>query len=74
MGGLQFILQGLNSSDFRLQESSAFVLGSAVARYEQQNVLLAKTCLQGKSTHKVTDVIFSLPQLLVFVVYASVFG
>ncbi|XP_073342716.1 nucleotide exchange factor SIL1 isoform X2 [Pagrus major] len=31
MGGLQFILQGLNSSDFRLQESSAFVLGSAVA-------------------------------------------
>ncbi|XP_041800161.1 nucleotide exchange factor SIL1 [Chelmon rostratus] len=31
MGGLQLILQGLNSSDFRLQESSAFVLGSALA-------------------------------------------
>ncbi|XP_069387190.1 nucleotide exchange factor SIL1 isoform X2 [Paralichthys olivaceus] len=31
MGGLQFILDGLNSSDFRLQESSAFVLGSAMA-------------------------------------------
>ncbi|XP_051276717.1 nucleotide exchange factor SIL1 [Dicentrarchus labrax] len=31
MGGLQLILRGLNSSDFRLQESSAFVLGSAVA-------------------------------------------
>ncbi|XP_039976305.1 nucleotide exchange factor SIL1 isoform X2 [Xiphias gladius] len=30
MGGLQFILEGLNSSDFRLQESSAFVLGSAL--------------------------------------------
>ncbi|XP_034546482.1 nucleotide exchange factor SIL1 isoform X5 [Notolabrus celidotus] len=31
MGGLQLILQGLNSSDFRLQESSAFVLGSALS-------------------------------------------
>lgn len=31
MGGLHSILQGLNSSDFRLQESSAFVLGSALA-------------------------------------------
>ncbi|XP_072252385.1 nucleotide exchange factor SIL1 isoform X2 [Leuresthes tenuis] len=31
MGGLQFILEGLNSSDIRLQESSAFVLGSALA-------------------------------------------
>ncbi|XP_014185046.2 nucleotide exchange factor SIL1 isoform X2 [Haplochromis burtoni] len=31
MGGLQFLLEGLNSSDFRLQESSAFVLGSALA-------------------------------------------
>ncbi|XP_047440932.1 nucleotide exchange factor SIL1 isoform X2 [Mugil cephalus] len=31
MGGLEFILEGLNSSDFRLQESSAFVLGSALA-------------------------------------------
>ncbi|KAM3612736.1 uncharacterized protein V6R79_013584 [Siganus canaliculatus] len=31
MGGLQFILQGLNSSDVRLQESSAFVLGSALS-------------------------------------------
>ncbi|XP_074530910.1 nucleotide exchange factor SIL1 [Halichoeres trimaculatus] len=31
MGGLHTILQGLNSSDFRLQESSAFVLGSALA-------------------------------------------
>nr|XP_046261998.1 nucleotide exchange factor SIL1 isoform X2 [Scatophagus argus] len=31
MGGLQVILQGLNSSDFRLQESSAFVLGSALS-------------------------------------------
>ncbi|KAF3693523.1 Nucleotide exchange factor SIL1 Precursor [Channa argus] len=31
MGGLQFILEGLNSSDFKLQETSAFVLGSALA-------------------------------------------
>uniref|UniRef100_A0A8C7VAI6 Nucleotide exchange factor SIL1 n=1 Tax=Oryzias sinensis TaxID=183150 RepID=A0A8C7VAI6_9TELE len=31
MGGLQLILDGLNSSDFRLQESSAFVLGSALS-------------------------------------------
>ncbi|XP_071767710.1 nucleotide exchange factor SIL1 [Centroberyx gerrardi] len=31
MGGLQMILAGLNSSDSRLQESSAFVLGSALA-------------------------------------------
>ncbi|XP_074503968.1 nucleotide exchange factor SIL1 [Sebastes fasciatus] len=31
MGGLQLILEGLNSSDFRLQESSAFVLGSAAS-------------------------------------------
>ncbi|CAL8356848.1 unnamed protein product [Merluccius merluccius] len=31
MGGLQLILGGLNSSDYRLQDSSAFVLGSALA-------------------------------------------
>ncbi|XP_041845464.1 nucleotide exchange factor SIL1 isoform X2 [Melanotaenia boesemani] len=31
MGGLQLILEGLNSSDSRLQESSAFVLGSALS-------------------------------------------
>lgn len=31
MGGLDFIMDGLNSSDSRLQESSAFVLGSALA-------------------------------------------
>uniref|UniRef100_A0A3Q0SYI3 Nucleotide exchange factor SIL1 n=1 Tax=Amphilophus citrinellus TaxID=61819 RepID=A0A3Q0SYI3_AMPCI len=31
MGGLKFILEGLNSSDFRLQEGSAFVLGSALS-------------------------------------------
>ncbi|XP_072292300.1 nucleotide exchange factor SIL1 [Eucyclogobius newberryi] len=31
MGGLVFILEGLNSSDSRLQESSAFVLGSALS-------------------------------------------
>ncbi|KAM4586086.1 nucleotide exchange factor SIL1 isoform 1-T2 [Fundulus diaphanus] len=31
MGGLSLILGGLNSSDVRLQENSAFVLGSAVA-------------------------------------------
>ncbi|XP_059202478.1 nucleotide exchange factor SIL1 [Centropristis striata] len=31
MGGLQLVVEGLNSSDFRLQESSAFVLGSAVS-------------------------------------------
>ena len=33
MGGLQLLLGGLNSSDFRLQDRSAFVLGSALARY-----------------------------------------
>lgn len=32
MGGLGLVLQGLNSSEVRLQESSAFVLGSALAR------------------------------------------
>ncbi|XP_034400002.1 nucleotide exchange factor SIL1 isoform X1 [Cyclopterus lumpus] len=31
MRGLQLILEGLNSTDIRLQESSAFVLGSAVS-------------------------------------------
>ncbi|KAG7278052.1 hypothetical protein CRUP_003714 [Coryphaenoides rupestris] len=31
MGGLQLILGGLNSSDYRLQDSCAFVLGSALA-------------------------------------------
>ncbi|XP_075906153.1 nucleotide exchange factor SIL1 isoform X3 [Nelusetta ayraudi] len=31
MGGLHLILQGLNSSDVRVQENSAFVLGSALA-------------------------------------------
>ncbi|XP_033949523.1 nucleotide exchange factor SIL1 isoform X1 [Pseudochaenichthys georgianus] len=31
MGGLQLVVETLNSSDFRLQESSAFVLGSAVS-------------------------------------------
>ncbi|KAJ3605935.1 hypothetical protein NHX12_027978 [Muraenolepis orangiensis] len=31
MGGLQLILGGLNSSDYRLQDRSAFVLGSALA-------------------------------------------
>ncbi|TKS71994.1 Nucleotide exchange factor SIL1 [Collichthys lucidus] len=31
MGGLQNILQGLNSSDFRIQERCAFVLGSALS-------------------------------------------
>ncbi|XP_068570281.1 nucleotide exchange factor SIL1 [Cebidichthys violaceus] len=31
MGGLQLIVGSLNSTDFRLQESSAFVLGSAVS-------------------------------------------
>ncbi|KAG7241922.1 hypothetical protein INR49_024669 [Caranx melampygus] len=31
MGGLQVILDGLNSSDVRLQENSAFVLGSALS-------------------------------------------
>ncbi|XP_054879319.1 nucleotide exchange factor SIL1 isoform X1 [Poeciliopsis prolifica] len=31
MGGLSFILHGLNSSDVRIQENSALVLGSAVA-------------------------------------------
>ncbi|KAA8589201.1 hypothetical protein FQN60_010546 [Etheostoma spectabile] len=31
MGGLQLLLEGLNSSDFRLQQSCAFVLGSAVS-------------------------------------------
>ncbi|XP_029021271.1 nucleotide exchange factor SIL1 isoform X2 [Betta splendens] len=31
MGGLQFILEGLNSTDIRIQETSALVLGSALA-------------------------------------------
>ncbi|XP_030002260.1 nucleotide exchange factor SIL1 [Sphaeramia orbicularis] len=31
MGGLGFIVEGLNSSDSRIQESSAFVLGSALS-------------------------------------------
>lgn len=33
MGGLHLILLGLNSSDIRVQENSAFVLGSALARF-----------------------------------------
>ncbi|KAM9741103.1 nucleotide exchange factor SIL1 isoform 2-T2 [Menidia menidia] len=31
MGGMEFILEALNSSDVRLQEASAFVLGSALS-------------------------------------------
>ncbi|CAL8327605.1 unnamed protein product [Gadus morhua 'NCC'] len=40
MGGLQLLLGGLNSSDFRLQDRSAFVLGSALARLKLSSVLL----------------------------------
>ncbi|MEQ2187882.1 hypothetical protein GOODEAATRI_009293 [Goodea atripinnis] len=49
MGGLSLILEGLNSSDVRLQENSAFVLGSAVSRYTRDwvhvCVLFAMACL-----------------------------
>ncbi|KAM8910209.1 nucleotide exchange factor SIL1 isoform 2-T5 [Spinachia spinachia] len=31
MGGLQLVVEGLNSTDFRLQETSAFVLGAAAS-------------------------------------------
>ncbi|KAM6953037.1 nucleotide exchange factor SIL1 [Lycodopsis pacificus] len=38
MGGLQLIVDSLNSTDFRFQESSAFVLGSAVSSNPQVQV------------------------------------
>lgn len=47
MGGLHLILQGLNSSDVRVQENSAFVLGSALARCVLVDVSVAlpgETC------------------------------
>lgn len=46
MGGLPLILDGLNSSDFRLQESSAFVLGSALSRYVHRSELCRCLLLQ----------------------------
>lgn len=32
MGGMQLVIHTLNSTDIRLQECAAFVLGSAVSR------------------------------------------
>lgn len=38
MGGMELIKNALNNTDFRLQESAAFVLGSAVSRYDCKNI------------------------------------
>lgn len=34
MGGMELVKNALNSTDFRLQENAAFVLGSAISRYD----------------------------------------
>lgn len=36
MGGIDLVNDALNNTEFRLQESAAFVLGSAVSRYDSK--------------------------------------
>lgn len=38
MGGMELVNDALNNTDFRLQQSAAFVLGSAVSRYDSKYV------------------------------------
>ncbi|KAM7417075.1 hypothetical protein PAMA_016942 [Pampus argenteus] len=80
IGGLQFILEGLNSSDFRLQESSAHVLGSALSSNPVvqvkavesgalQTLLTALATAQAHSVKK--KVLFAVASLLRHFPYAQ---
>lgn len=60
MGGLSLILEGLNSSDVRLQENCAFVLGSAVARYTPDSSLHLWIPLGRSYTHLITLIVLCL--------------
>ncbi|CAJ1057978.1 nucleotide exchange factor SIL1 isoform X2 [Xyrichtys novacula] len=80
MGGLQLILQGLNSSDFRLQESSAFVLGSALASNPVVQVkavesgalqTLLTTLVTAEPLHVKKKVLFAIAALLRHFPYAQ---
>ncbi|XP_061581939.1 nucleotide exchange factor SIL1-like isoform X2 [Cololabis saira] len=73
MGGLDLILGGLNSSDFRLQESSAFVLGSALSSNPVVQVkavesgalqTLLTTLVTAQPLHVKKKVLFALAALL----------
>ena len=39
MGGLKLVIESLNSTDHRMQENSAFVLGPALSRYTHTDTL-----------------------------------
>lgn len=69
MGGLVFILDGLNSSDSRLQESSAFVLGSALASNPTVQVKAVESgALQTLLTILATTEHFSVQKKVLFAV------
>ncbi|XP_060905075.1 nucleotide exchange factor SIL1 [Labrus mixtus] len=80
MGGLQLMLQGLNSSDFRLQESSAFVLGSALSSNPTVQVkavengalqTLLTTLATAQPIHVKKKVLFAVASLLRHFPYAQ---
>ncbi|KAM4621261.1 nucleotide exchange factor SIL1 isoform 2-T2 [Polymixia lowei] len=69
MGGLQLILEGLNSSDFRLQENAAFVLGSALASNPAVQVeAVERGCLQKLLTLLATTRPLSVKKKVLFAV------
>ncbi|XP_041653618.1 nucleotide exchange factor SIL1 isoform X2 [Cheilinus undulatus] len=80
MGGLQLVLHGLNSSDFRLQESSAFVLGSALSSNPAVQVkavesgalqTLLTTLVTAEPLHVKKKVLFAVASLLRHFPYAQ---
>lgn len=69
MGGLVLILDGLNSTDSRLQESSAFVLGSALASNPSVQVKAVESgALQTLLTILATTPHFSVQKKVLFAV------
>lgn len=69
MGGLVLILEGLNNSDSRLQENSAFVLGSALASNPAVQVKAVESgALQALLTILATTEHFSVQKKVVFAV------
>uniref|UniRef100_A0A8C6SQR9 Nucleotide exchange factor SIL1 n=1 Tax=Neogobius melanostomus TaxID=47308 RepID=A0A8C6SQR9_9GOBI len=69
MGGLVLILDGLNSTDSRLQESSAFVLGSAMASNPAVQVKAVESgALQTLLTVLATTEHFSVQKKVLFAV------
>lgn len=69
MGGLVFILDSLNSTDSRLQESSAFVLGSALASNPSVQVKAVESgALQTLLTILATTQHFSVQKKVLFAV------